>query len=249
MKGAAIRIADPPADLKPASIRYRSCTKECRSSGRSLSPDGSSTSLCAASAYTSTHAHSRAHRTAVHCAVDAVTMQLPMQFRAIQVRLALCTSDTVTVYPSPTHTRTNVSRKHRRQAGRRTNASDDTHGRRRWGSAAVDAALMLYVPLLRERSRMWGRDGDLRLRPLRELLAWPTAKTTWPTTRVRATSKIGSVHRESRPSGDKTADNSAPEGYWRLWDFWQNLLMLVSEKKMVKKLISWLVMISWPEKS
>jgi len=33
-------------------------------------------------------------------------MQSPMQFRAIQVRLAPSANDTVTVYPSPTHTRT-----------------------------------------------------------------------------------------------------------------------------------------------
>lgn len=102
-------------------------TKECRSSGRSLSPDGSSTSLCAASAYTPAHAHTRTHRAAVHCAVDTVTMQSPMQFRAIQVRLALCTSDMV--YPSPTHTRPNASRK---TPSSRV-ASDDTYGRRRWG--------------------------------------------------------------------------------------------------------------------
>lgn len=79
-------------------------------------------------------------------------MQSPMQFRAIQVRLALCTSDMVTVYPSPTHTRirTRASRKH----GRR-----ESHGRERWyiraasvgRAAAVDAALAFRSY---ERSRM-----------------------------------------------------------------------------------------------
>lgn len=48
-----------------------------------------------------------------------------------------------------------------------------------------------------EKSRMLGHGGDLRLRPSRErlLLAWPMAKTTWPTTRARA--RIRSLRRTS----------------------------------------------------
>lgn len=105
-------------------------------------------SLCRICIHTGARTPSRAHRAAVHCAVDAVTMQSPMQFRAIQVRLALCTSDMVTVYPSPTHTR--IEKRESKNTGRResrTDASDDTIRAASVGrAAAVDAALVLYVP-------------------------------------------------------------------------------------------------------
>jgi len=64
-----------------------------------------------------THGHRairrRARRARGRPLCAAGTMQSPMQFRAIQVRLAPSANDTVTVYPSPTHTRTIARENHR----------------------------------------------------------------------------------------------------------------------------------------
>jgi len=173
------------------------------------------------------HTHRRTHTCALiarplHCAVDAVTMQSPMQFRAIQVRLALCTSDTVTVYPSPTHTRTNASRKHRRReshecerwctwvGGGRCSCGCNPHVIRaaptRGRGCEAAAATFAFVP---QESDCSSRDPRQKLRGRR-----PEQP---PESGVFTAS-------ESRPSGDKTAHNSAPEGYRELRGFWQNLL-------------------------
>lgn len=76
----------------------------------------------------------------------------------------------------------------------RTQATIHT-GRCRWGGVQLWMQPSCYTFRSYERSRMLGHGGDLRLRPSRErlLLAWPMAKTTWPTTRARASSRIRSV--------------------------------------------------------
>lgn len=158
-------------------------------------------------------------------------MQSPMQFRAIQVRLVLCTSDTVTVYPSPTHTRTNASRKTPSSRVARTRALMHTGG----VGGAVQLWMqpsVLYVPCRSyERSRMRGRGGDLRLRHPQESdrsSRDPRRKLCGRRPEHGASSPGSGVFAacESRPSGDKTAHNSAPEGYRGLCGFWQNLLLV-----------------------
>lgn len=98
-------------------------------------------SLCRICIHRLTHTPMCASRGRPLC-IDAGTMQSPMQFRAIQVRLALRASDTVTVYPSPTHTHDENT-----IVESRTNASNG--GVVGGGTVQLDAALV-YVLFLRE---------------------------------------------------------------------------------------------------
>lgn len=99
MKGMAIgSVIHPPVSC--GSIRYRKNVTHPKD--RYLTTDPRRLFVPHLHTHRRTHTHTRGHP----LCVDADTMQSPMQFRAIQVRLALRTSDTVTIYPSPTHTRT-----------------------------------------------------------------------------------------------------------------------------------------------
>jgi hypothetical protein len=98
---------------------------------------------------------------------DAGTMQSPMQFRAIQVRLVPSANDTVTVYPSPTHTRT-IARENHRPRMQRVHAT--TLVPAAGCSRPSRPALRVCAALSRGR-RM--RD-DLRL-----LLEWPPRRKLW----------------------------------------------------------------------
>lgn len=151
MKGAAISVRrNPPADLEPGRrFDIEPARKNvAHLEDRYLPMDPRRLFVPHLHTHRRTHTRARIARRA-HCAVDAVTMQSPMQFRAIQVRLALCTSDMVTVYPSPTHTRIRARSSKTRPS--RTDASDDTYGRRRWGELQLwMQPSWPYVPLLRE---------------------------------------------------------------------------------------------------
>lgn len=168
------------ATIRSRADRFDIEPRECRSSGRSLSPDGpSDVSLCHICIYTDTCITEGLTRGRPLC-VDTGTMQSPMQFRAIQVRLVLSASDTVTVYPSPTHTRT-IAREDIAVESR-TNATDThrVHATSSVGTAAGCKAVShpLHVPCRSfERSEdARSRRGDLRLlsgEETRLLFAWP----------------------------------------------------------------------------
>lgn len=89
-----------------------------------------------------------------------------MQFRAIQVRLALDASDTVTVYPSPTHTHDENTVVESRTSA--SNGGEEGEGGGGEQYSWMQPLCVRAIPY--ERSSMRGRSGDLRLLPPARLL-------------------------------------------------------------------------------
>lgn len=213
-------------------------TKECRSSGRSLSPDGSSVPLCPASAYTHTrmpsHAHSRKRPLCADAGHNAVARAISGHSSPFSVshewhgnRLSI----------THAHSRDRDTWRERTPSSVVESRSECVrwcaHDGRRWGEAAAgrNAASVCCCTCLHLRSRGRGCEAAAatfafspsKERPLLRF-AWPTAETTWPTTRARATFRI---RRVSHVRQVIKWHNGAPEGppHRGLRAFWQNLLL------------------------